>query len=249
MASRMRTGLCLGSVWNAALTRSRSFESMPPYIVSSRSPPVSPSAASTPCSQFCVARYSVKMMTRSFDHFPPGRMCSFSQPDQPLGLGVELGHGTFRPGLHLLEQRQLLGDRFPEQQAGRVDGLVGRLFGLVVDRVFLLHAVDLPLKDAARGLRDGLALPGGLAATISCCSSVRRKAAGLEKSRFLSVISTNRWRTLSAWSWHSWPAAARSTASERRGCAVPRPGNRLRGPRAPASGIGPGRSRPWAAPT
>ena len=86
VASRMRTGLCFGSVWKAALIRSRSFESIPPYIVMSRSPSVSPSAARTPCSQFCVARYSVKMMTRSSDHLPPGRMCSSSQRISPLAL-------------------------------------------------------------------------------------------------------------------------------------------------------------------
>ena len=37
----------------------------------------------------------------------------------------------------------------------------------------------------------------------SCCSSVRRKAAGLEKSRFLSVSSTKSVANFSAWSWAS----------------------------------------------
>ncbi len=156
----MRTGLCFGSVWNAALTRSRSFESIPPYIVRSRSPPVSPSAASTPCSQFWVARYSVKMITRSSDHFPPGRMCSFSQRISPLALASSWEVARLRPRLHLLEQRQLLGRRLPEQEAGGVEGLVGRLLGLVIDRVVLLHPVDLPLEDASGRLRDGLPLPG-----------------------------------------------------------------------------------------
>ena len=38
-----------------------------------------PSGRGLPCSQFCVARYSVKMMTRSLLHFLPGRMCVLSQ--------------------------------------------------------------------------------------------------------------------------------------------------------------------------
>ena len=86
MASRMRTGLFLGSVWKAALIRSRSFESMPPYIVMRRSPPVSPSEARTPWSQFWVCRYSVKMMTRWMPQAPLGRMCSLSQPINRLVL-------------------------------------------------------------------------------------------------------------------------------------------------------------------
>ena len=38
-----------------------------------------PSVARTVLSQFCVARYSVKMMTRSLPHFLPGRKWSLSQ--------------------------------------------------------------------------------------------------------------------------------------------------------------------------
>ena len=42
VASRMRTRLCAGLAWNAALTRSRCASSMPPYSVNRRSPVASP---------------------------------------------------------------------------------------------------------------------------------------------------------------------------------------------------------------
>jgi hypothetical protein len=75
----MRTLLCSGPAWNAALTLSRSSSSMPPYSVCRRSPSVRPSAASRVFSQFCVARYSVKMITRSSDHLPSGFTIALSQ--------------------------------------------------------------------------------------------------------------------------------------------------------------------------
>ena len=160
VASRMRTGLFFGSVWKAALIRSRSFESMPPYIVIRRSPPVSPSAARTPWSQFWVARYSVKMMTRSIAPGTVGPDVLVEPADQPLGLGVELRGCLAGPGLHLLEQCPLLGARLLEEQRGGVQGLVGRLVGLVIHRVIFFHPVDLALEDATSGLRAALPLPG-----------------------------------------------------------------------------------------
>ena len=245
VASRMRTGLCFGSVWNAALIRSRSFESIPPYMVISRSLPVRPSAARTPCSQFCVARYSVKMMTRSSDHLPPGRMCSLSQRISPFGLGVELGGGPFRPRLHLLQQRQLLGRRLPEQEAGGVEGLVGRLLGLVVDRVVLVHPVDLALEDAPGGPGDALPLPGVCGARTRAAPACGGRRRGWRRAASSGSSARSRWRTARRGPGRS-PAGVRSTASGRRGCASPRRGNRPRGPPAPAWGTGLARSRPWA---
>jgi hypothetical protein len=47
VASKNADRADVGEVWNAALTSSRFSESMPPYIVSSRSPPVKPSTDKT----------------------------------------------------------------------------------------------------------------------------------------------------------------------------------------------------------
>ena len=120
VASRMRTGALLGSAWKAALIRSRSSRSMPPYIVISRSPPVKPSAASSSCSQFCVARYSVKMMTRSSVHLPAGLSVRRSQSISSLGLGVELATRPAPPTRCIsVEQRRSSCGRLAEEQAWR----------------------------------------------------------------------------------------------------------------------------------
>ncbi len=117
--------LSMGSVWNAALTLSRSFESIPPNIVWSRPPSVSLSAARTPCSQSWVARYSVKMITRSSHHFPPGRIWSLEPADRPLDLGVKLGSGFSAHDFISLSSDQFLGDGRPEEAvAGSVESLV-----------------------------------------------------------------------------------------------------------------------------
>ena len=211
---------------------------------------MSPSAASTPWSQFWVARYSVKMMTRSLDHLPPGRMCSLSQRISRLGLGVELrAMACSAQAFISLSSASSSAIGSLEEQAGGIEGLVGRLFGLVVDGVLFVHPVDLPLEDAAGGLGDDPCASWRFASEISCCSSVRRKAAGLEKSRFLRVISTKSVANLSACS--SQLACRSSAYLLQGGMDAPslRPGNRLPGLRAPAWGIGPGRSRPWAVPT
>ena len=64
VASRMRTGLCFGSVWNAALIRSRSFESMPPYIVMQAVVAGEALGGQDALEPVLGGRYSVKMMTR-----------------------------------------------------------------------------------------------------------------------------------------------------------------------------------------
>ena len=85
VASRMRTGLCSGLAWKAALIalalRRRPCRRT---AVSRRSPPASPSAARSSCSHFWVARYSVKMITRSSDHLPSG----LTMPSQPGDQGA-----------------------------------------------------------------------------------------------------------------------------------------------------------------
>ena len=93
-------------------------------------------------------------------------MCLVQPADQIPGLGIELGHGGSRPGLHLLEQRQFLVRWLPEQQAGRIDGIVGRFLGFVIDRVFLVYSVDLPLKDAVGWLGRGFRC-------LACAGSTR----------------------------------------------------------------------------
>ena len=80
--------------------------------------------------------------------------------DQSPDLGVKLRGRPFRPGLHLPQQGQLLGRRLAEQQASGVDRLVGRLIGLVINRVVFVHPIDLALEDASGGLGDALPLPG-----------------------------------------------------------------------------------------
>ena len=163
---------------------------------------MSPSAASTPCSQFCVARYSVKMMTRSLDHLPPGRMCSLSQRISPLALASSWALARSAQAFISFSSASSSVGRLAEEQAGGVDGIVGRLVGLVVDGVLLVHPVDLPLEDAATWAWKRRCACLAVRSDGSCCSSVRRKAAGLEKSRFFSVFSTNSVANFSAWSSH-----------------------------------------------
>ncbi len=72
-----------------------------------------------------------------------------SQPtDQPLRLGVKLAGRPARPLLHFLKQCHLVAGWFLEEQAGGVEGIVGRFLCLVVHRVVFVDPVDLPLKDA-----------------------------------------------------------------------------------------------------
>ena len=160
VASRMRTGLCSGSVWNAALTRSRCLRVHP--AVHGHQAVVAGEAlggedALQPVLGGPVLGEEDDPLVAPLAAWPDVLV---EPADQPLRLGVELGGGPFRPRLHLLQQRQLLGRRFPEQEAGGVEGLVGRLLGLVIDRVVLVHPVDLALEDAPGGPGDALPLPG-----------------------------------------------------------------------------------------
>ena len=80
--------------------------------------------------------------------------------DQLRGLGVEAGFGSFGPGFHLFQKSEFLARRFVEEQAGAIDGFLGRFFGLVIIRVVLIHPVDLPLENATGRLQRRPALLG-----------------------------------------------------------------------------------------
>ena len=67
---------------------------------------------------------------------------------------------------------------------------VASSYSLVVG-VVLVDPVDLPLEDADGRLATPLARLVAVRRDASCLSSVVRNAAGLENSRFLSVLSTN----------------------------------------------------------
>ena len=101
---------------------------MPPYMVISRSLPEKPSVARIVCSQFCVARYSVKMMTRLSDHLPLGRMLSLSQLTRLGRFAVATGLGRSRPIPHLFQQGRFFGGWLTEQAGRRFHRIVGGLF-------------------------------------------------------------------------------------------------------------------------
>ena len=129
MASRMRTGLCSGSVWNAALIRSRSFGVH----------------AAVHRQQAVVAREPLGGQDRlepvlrgpvlGEDDDPVVRPLAAGpdvlvEPvDQLLGLGVELGRLARSAQVFISFSRAASSvRRLAEQQAGGVDGIVGRLF-------------------------------------------------------------------------------------------------------------------------
>ena len=162
---------------------------MPPYMVSSRSPSVNPSTDKTSCSQFCVARYSVKMMTRSFDHFPPGLRCSVEPVTSCLTLESRWPRARFGPLLHLLEQGLFVGGRLGKQSESPYPR---RRRWLRRSRRRRRTLRPSGRVHAASVLYDGLAtfLRGGVQRLLVLLQR-GEEAAGQEKSRFFSVFSTN----------------------------------------------------------
>ena len=195
VASRMRTGLVRGSAWNAALIRSRSSRPSRRRASADGRRRSRPAAASSVCSQFCVARYSVKMITRSSDQtaaWLQGRAAATESAALALASGRCMADSA-QP-LIFASSSLLLRRRRREQPGGGVDGVQRRLFIDAVVGVLLFHALDHLLQLPDRGAAQW---PGRLAPTRSprsvrsCWARVRANAAGEEKSRFLSSLSTN----------------------------------------------------------
>ena len=150
VASRMRTGLSFGSARNAAFIRSRSSVGMPPYNSSRRSCAARPWAASSICSQFCVARYSVKMITRSSVQVPLGRTTEFSHAISRRALlsgrcAADPAHVLRRPSSFPLRVTQLR-----PQARSPFHRLVDRILDHVVFGVLLVDPADHLAQDAGR---------------------------------------------------------------------------------------------------
>ena len=84
-----------------------------------RSPSVKPSVGEEVVSHFWVARYSVKMMTRSWFHWPSGRRWSLSHCTSCFALVSSCADGALRPVRHLLSRVQFLGGRLAEEPSWR----------------------------------------------------------------------------------------------------------------------------------
>ena len=98
MASRMRTGLLLRGGLE------RRLDLLPVLRVHAAVHGQQPVAAGEPlrrpglpCSQFCVARYSVKMMTRSSDHLPAGPDVRVQPAIRPFALESSWADARLRP--------------------------------------------------------------------------------------------------------------------------------------------------------
>lgn len=92
------------------------------------------------------------MMTRSFDHFPPGLEMFLEPRHQLFGLGLSLAFGTFGPFLHLLEESLFVGGRLRKKAGGCIKRVGGGFVVVSVVGVLFIHAIQFKLKRLVRRL-------------------------------------------------------------------------------------------------
>ena len=100
-----------------------------------------------------MARYSVKMMTRSFDHLPPGLRCWFSQATSCRALESRWPRARLAQSFIFWSRASLLLGRLGEEAGRRVQGVGGGLVVLAVVGVVLVHAVQLELQASGSSAR------------------------------------------------------------------------------------------------